>query len=124
MRYLIILLWVTVVQIYGQDFINSKDFNKIVNSNQPIVIEFWAEFNDKNKWSYLGELKKCGVYRSCIVVNKDLADEFGIKVLPTIILFNNRKEVSRWEGNLMFQLSITKKTVQSKIDSIIINQFK
>ena len=75
MRYFInILLWVIGFQVYGQDFINSKDFNKIINSNQPFVIEFWAEFNDKNKWEQLGELKQCGVYRSCIVKNEDLAD--------------------------------------------------
>jgi hypothetical protein len=125
MRYLInILLWVFCIPCYSQDFIYSKDFNKINNSNQPFVIEFWAEFNDKNKWEKLGELKKCGIYRSCIIANKKLADEFGIKVLPTIILFNNRKEVCRWEGNLMFELSLSKKDVQTKIDSIILDKFK
>lgn len=125
MRYFInILLWVIGFQVYGQEFINSKDFNKIINSNQPFVIEFYAEFNDKNKWIQLGELKQCGVYRSCIVKNEDLADKFDIRVLPTIIIFNNRNEVVRWEGNLMFQIKLNKKEVQTKIDSIIIEKFR
>lgn len=125
MRYLInTLLLVLCGQLYGQDFIYSKDFNKINSLNKPFVIEFWAEFNDKNKWMELSNIKQCGVYRTCIVANKDLADKYNVKVLPTIIVFNNREEVCRWEGNLMFELNLNKKEVQTIIDSIIIDKYR
>ena len=54
---------------------------------------------------------------------KDLKEKYNIKVLPTIIVFNNAKEVCRFKGNLLFQLTTKKKEVQTKIDSIIINKF-
>ena len=125
MKFLLnILLWVLCVQVYGQTFIDSKEFNKIKNSNQPFVVEFWAKFNDSNKWEELKVLNKCGVYRVCMIANKDLADEYNIKVLPTIIVFNNRKEIFRWKGNLLFEINLNPHDVQTKIDSLIMEKFR
>ena len=126
-----ILIFFVTTTIHAQDWVTDNNFDKVISgqsgfgdSEDIIVIEFWAEFNDKNKWMELSNIKQCGVYRTCIVANKDLADKYNVKVLPTIIVFNNREEVCRWEGNLMFELNLNKKEVQTIIDSIIIDKYR
>jgi len=59
-----------------------------------------------------------------MIANKDLADEYNIKVLPTIIVFNNRKEIFRWKGNLLFEINLNPHDVQTKIDSLIMEKFR
>ena len=43
------ILFLNSYQLYSQDFINAKIFDKKI-SNDIVVIEFWAEWNDKNKF--------------------------------------------------------------------------
>jgi thioredoxin-like negative regulator of GroEL len=93
-------------------------------SNVPIVIEFWADWNDSNKCHFLSSLKDCRTYRICIKDNPGLAESYKIKVLPTIIVFNKTEEIKRFKGNLMFQLDVEKKEIQAVIDSITISKFR
>ncbi|QDP58978.1 MAG: hypothetical protein GOVbin1678_20 [Prokaryotic dsDNA virus sp.] len=125
MRYLLyILLWVIPNQCFSQSLITNTQFNKYQQSNETLVIEFWADWNDSNKCQFLGNLKDCRVYRISIEDYPDLAESYKIKVLPTIIIFNKQEEVKRFKGNLMFQLEVEKKEVQAVVDSIIISKFK
>ena len=43
--------------------------------------------------------------------------------MPTLIIFNNGKEVARFQANIMMQLETTKKEVQGKIDEILMESF-
>ena len=125
MKYLFyILLWVIPYQCLSQEFINKAQFNEVQRSNEPLVIEFWAKWNDRNKCQFLSNLKDCRKYRVCIIDNPDLAESFNIKVLPTIIVINNNEEIKRFKGNLMFQLDVEKKEIQAVVDSIIISKFR
>ena len=51
-------------------------------------------------------------------------EKYNIEVLPTLVVINNGVEISRFSGNLLFQLNVKKKEVQAKIDSIIISKFE
>ena len=93
-------------------------------STEPIVVEFWAGWNDSNKCHFLSSLKDCRKYRVCIEDNPDLAESYKIKVLPTIIVFNKTEEIKRFKGNLMFQLDVEKQEIQAVIDSITISKFR
>ena len=117
-------MWAMSLRIYSQEHINAKQLNKAQSYSEPLVIEFWAEWNDQNKCHFLSSLNDCRVYRVCITDNPDLAESFDVKVLPTIIVFNKREEICRWKGNLLFELNVNKAEIQAKIDSIIINKFK
>lgn len=125
MRFFIyILLWVIPYQCLSQSFINKSQLNEAQKSTDPIVVEFWADWNDSNKCQFLGNLKDCRKYRICIEDFPDLAESYKIRVLPTIIIFNKTEEIKRYKGNLLFKLDIQKQDIQAIIDSIVISKYR
>ena len=120
LKYILVLL---AIQLQAQNFINEKGFDNHIKKNDVFVIEFWAEWNDKNSCNFLKDLKQCITNRVCIVENKKLKERFNVDVLPTLILIHKGQEVCRFNGNLLFQLTTKKSEVQTKIDSIVINKF-
>ena len=125
MRFLLnILLWVIPISCLSQSLITNAELTKAQMSNEPIVIEFWADWNDRNKCDFLEQLTDCRVYRICIEGNPELAESYEIKVLPTIIVFNKKEQICRFKGNLLFKLDVDKQEIQAVVDSIIISKFR
>ena len=85
------------------------------------VVEFNAGWNESNGVDYLDKLTDCGVKR--ILIDKgDWQKEYGIVVVPTIIVFNS-KEVKRFQADLSFKMLATREDVQEAIDEIIMSDF-
>ena len=85
------------------------------------VVEFNAAWNESNGAKYLDKLTDCGVKR--ILIDKsDYQKEFGIIVVPTIIIFNG-EEVKRFQADLSFKMSATREDIQGVVDEIIMSDF-
>ena len=85
------------------------------------VVEFNAAWNESNKCEYLDKLTDCGIKR--ILIDKgDWQKEYGIVIVPTIIIFNG-KEVKRFQADISFKLLATKEEIQEVIDEIIMSDF-
>ena len=117
----VILLILVSITCNGQALITDKTFNK--SQSGITVVEFWSEWNKENECFWLEEISNAKTYR--IDLESETAENYEIKVLPTLIVFNNGEEVERFEGNISFQLCPrrTPKKVQKVIDGLMINKF-
>ena len=124
MRKLILALLLICLSAYGSvEYLTNGNFNSKI-SKGIVVVEYWAEWNNANKFKELNQLKDCTVYRSCIANCSDAASEYGIKAIPTVIIYDNGEEIKRFSPNIMLQLEASGKDVQSAIDEIVLNKFQ
>jgi len=85
------------------------------------VVQFNASWNGANGVDYLEELTECDIM-SVNIDDGTWQKDFGIVVVPTIIVFNG-KEVERFQANIMMEMEATRKEVQRIIDEIIYSDF-
>lgn len=122
LKYILLLL---VGQTIAQTTVTTESaLNKHIKINGIVVVEFWAKWNDKNACSFLKDLEDCSTVRADIGIGTTLQEKYDIEVLPTLVVINNGVEISRFTGNILFQLNVKKQEVQAKIDSIIISKFE
>ncbi len=87
--------------------LSENEFKQTLEANQPVVIDFYADWCgpcnvlsptvEKLASEFEGEvsIKKVNVDH-----HKDLAREYGVRSIPTLIYFIKGKEVSRSSGVL------------------------
>ena len=85
--------------------ITSENFETYLNGNQPLVVDLWATWCGPCRMvaPVIAELAKD--YDGRIVVGKcdveendDIAMQFGVRNIPTILFFKNGKLVDRHVG--------------------------
>ena len=124
MKKLILALLLICLSAYGSvEYLTNNNFNSKI-SKGIVVVEYWAEWNNGNKFKELNQLKDCTVYRACISSCNDAAAKYNLKAIPTVIIYDNGEEIKRFSPNIMLQLEATGKDVQSAIDEIVLNKFQ
>ncbi len=80
-------------------------FSELINRDEPVLVDFYADWcapckamkpilNDvKNQ---MGE--QVSIYKIDVDKNQGLSDQFGIRSIPTLILFKNGEPVWRKSG--------------------------
>ena len=114
------LLVFTISTCEAQEFVTSDNFNDVV-AKDIVVIEFYADWNSANAAKY--ELNDCSYYMVDISKSMSLQSEFSVTAIPTLIIFENGEEKSRFVPNVMFQLEVDSKTVQKNIDKLMLAKF-
>lgn len=100
--------------------ITNENFESFKNGNLPLVVDFWATWCGPCKAiaPIIGELAE--EYDGKLVVGKcdveeadDIAMEFGIRNIPTILFFKNGQVVDKFVG------ATTKAKLQDKFEALL-----
>lgn len=100
--------------------ITNENFESLKNGNLPLVVDFWATWCGPCKAiaPIIGELAE--EYDGKLVVGKcdveeadDIAMEFGIRNIPTILFFKNGQVVDKFVG------ATTKAKLQEKFEALL-----
>ena len=85
--------------------ITSENFESLKNGAQPLVVDFWATWCGPCRMiaPVIAELAeqydgKIAVGKCDVEENEDLAVEFGIRNIPTILFFKNGQMVDKMIG--------------------------
>ena len=100
--------------------ITSENFESLKNGAQPLVVDFWATWCGPCRMigpivSELAEQYdgKIVVGKCDVEENDELAAEFGIRSIPTILFFKNGQTVDKLVGG------VPKATLEQKFESLL-----
>jgi len=100
--------------------ITSANFKELVNGNKPLMVDFWAEWCgpcrmvgpivEELAQEYAGQVV---VGKVNVDENDDLAGEFGIRSIPTMLFFKNGEVVDKHVG------AASKSIIESKLKGLL-----
>lgn len=100
--------------------VTSENFEGLKSGSQPLVIDFWATWCGPCRMvgPVISELAeeydgKIVVGKCDVEENDELAMEFGIRNIPTILFFKNGEVVDRIVG------AQSKQNIKAKFDSLL-----
>ena len=126
MKYLNLILLLICFNSYGQDWITDKDFDSKINERQafgddqtlPVVIEFWASFNDANKFVDWDKLENVIYYRADITKCPIIKKKYKVRMVPTLIIFKEGIKEEMFKAGLDLMLPASLSEIQEAIDEI------
>ena len=100
--------------------ITSENFESLKNGEQPLVVDFWATWCGPCRMvgPVISELAqeydgRIVVGKSDVEENEDIAMEFGIRNIPTILFFKGGQIVDKMVG------AQAKARIQEKFDALL-----
>ena len=101
--------------------LNDSNFDdEVVNSDLPVLVDFWAEWCgpckmiapsvEKISEEYSDKLK---VGKLDVDSNPNISSTFGIRSIPTLLIFKNGSPVDQIVG------AVSKEVISAKVDSHI-----
>ena len=130
MKYILLFL-IPFLSFSQQDvpdkyWINDIGFEKAINTNQafgddnnkPVIIEFWAKFNEKNCLAEWEQLKDVIYYRVDIAKAPVAKKKYRVRMAPTLIIFKDGVKQTVFKAGLDLVLPADIKEIQEAIDEI------
>ena len=126
MKYLNIFLLLLCFNTYGQEWVTDSNFDSKINEKSafgddqtlPVVIEFWAEFNDENKFKDWNKLKDVVYYRADITKCPIAKKKYKVRMVPTLIIFKEGIKEEMFKAGLDLTLPADLNDIQDAVNEI------
>jgi len=126
MKYLNLILLLLCFNVYGQEWIDDSNFNNKINERNafgddqtlPVVVEFWAEFNDGNKFTNWNKLEDVIYYRADISLCPAAKKKYKVRMVPTLIIFKEGIKETMFKAGLDLILPADLNEIQESINEI------
>ena len=126
MKYLNIILILISFNMSAQEWITDIDFENKINEKQafgddqtlPVIVEFYAKFNDINKFEQWSELKDVIYYRADIAVCPAAKKKYKVRMAPTLIIFKDGIKETVFKAGLDLTLPADLNEIQEAVDEV------
>ena len=108
----------------AQERITDTNFETKINKKQafgddqtkPVVVEFYAKFNDANKFEPWQKLTDAVYYRADIAQCPEAKKKYRVRMAPTIIIFKDGIKETVFKAGLDLELPADLKEIQEAIN--------
>ena len=126
MKYLNIILLLLSFNMSAQEWITDDNFDNKINErqafgdnqNKPVIVEFYAKFNDANKFDQWSELKDVIYYRADIAACPAAKKKYKVRMAPTLIIFKDGIKETVFKAGLDLMLPADLNEIQEAVDEI------
>ena len=130
MKQLILLLipFLTFAQsdVPEKYWIDDSNFEEKINikeafgddNNKPVVVEFWAKFNEKNCFAQWKELEDAVYYRVDIANAPEAKKKYKVRMAPTLIIFKDGFKEEVFKAGLDLTLPADLEDIQEAINEV------
>ena len=126
MKYLNIILLLITFNSFGQEWIVDDNFDSKINEKQafgdnqnlPVIVEFYASFNDANKFEDWDKLENVIYYRADIAKCPEAKKKYKVRMAPTLIIFKEGIKEIVFKAGLDLMLPADLKEIQESINEV------
>ena len=126
MKYLNIILLLISFNINAQEWITDDNFESKINEkqafgdnqNKPVIVEFYAKFNDVNKFDQWQELKDVIYYRADIAACPQAKKKYKVRMAPTLIIFKDGIKEIVFKAGLDLMLPAELNEIQEAVNEV------
>ena len=126
MRYLNIILLLISFNMSAQEWITDNNFDNKINERQafgddqtkPVIVEFYAKFNDANKFEQWSELKDVIYYRADIAACPAAKKKYKVRMAPTLIIFKDGIKEIVFKAGLDLMLPADLNEIREAVDEV------
>jgi hypothetical protein len=126
MKYLNIILLLLSFNMSAQEWITDDNFDNKINERKafgddqslPVVVEFYAKFNDANKFEEWSKLENVIYYRADISNNPQAKKKYKVRMAPTLIIFKDGIKEIVFKAGLDLMLPADLNEIQEAVDEV------